>query len=557
MLKITRCLLALGLFLLAGSTALAQGPSPQHSDPMWQVSYWANKYMKGTPVLERSEVAIDHDWGADPPGPGIESDAFSARWTRYIDVSTARSYRFNVICDDGMRVFVDNALILDEWHDQPAMGMAVDKYLDVGHHQVVVEYYENAYAAVAKFWMSPDVPSAIVYWKGEYFNNTTLSGASALVRDDTNLNFHWNEDTPAPGIINADNFSVRWTRNLDLPAGPYRFYLTVDDGARLWVNGQLLIDSWKDQWVQTYTADLWLPGGSVPIKLEYYEHTGGAFADLSWEAFGTIRNWRGEYYNNMTLSGSPALMRDDVAINFDWGNGSPAPGTVSADHFSARWTRNLDFPAGTYHFALTADDGVRLWVNGHLLIDAWKDQSPTAYGGDIYLPGGSVPLKLEYYENEYGATVKLSWGVPVDNAAHTVIVDNASPGFERGGRASSWHSAPGGFGNSMVWTFNSNIVHSGYNWGRWYPALQAGRYEVFALIPDLYSTTSRARYWVSHAGGLALRIVDQNSVGNRWLSLGTYQFAGTRADYVSLSDVTYEPNLTRMVAWDAMKWEPR
>jgi len=61
---------------------------------------------------------------------------------------------------------------------------------------------------------------------------------------------------------------------------------------------------------------------------------------------------------------------------------------------------------------MTVDDGSRLYVNGHLLIDAWKDQAPTTYFGDIFLPGGPVTVQMEYYENGGGATVQLVWDAP-------------------------------------------------------------------------------------------------------------------------------------------------
>ena len=77
------------------------------------------------------------------------------------------------------------------------------------------------------------------------------------------------------------------------------------------------------------------------------------------------------------------------------------------------------------------------------------------------------------------------------------------------------------------------------------------------MVPEQYSTCSRAHHWVSHAGGFTQRSVDQNGDGNRWISLDTGQFTGTRADYVSLADETYEPYLKSMVAWDAMKGAPR
>ena len=87
-----------------------------HSDPYWQASYWNNTSLSGTPVLQRQETALDHDWSTGSPGSGVTSDTFSARWTRYIDTA-AGTYRFTATSDDGIRVWVDSALIIDQWHD--------------------------------------------------------------------------------------------------------------------------------------------------------------------------------------------------------------------------------------------------------------------------------------------------------------------------------------------------------------------------------------------------------------------------------------------------------
>jgi hypothetical protein len=264
--------------------------------------------------------------------------------------------------------------------------------------------------------------------------------------------------------------------------------------------------------------------------------------------------WRGEYYNNVSLGGSPVLVRDDAKIDFGWGAGSPGPG-VNADQFSVRWTRTLSLPAGSYRFAMTIDDGGRLWVNGHMLIDEWRDHNGQTYYGDIYLPGGNVPVKMEFYENLGNAVARLSWSTGAQPG--TVIVDDKDAGFEKGGSPSSWRTVYEGYNGRLLWTKNNDYVRPNYNWGRWYPKLAAGRYEVFVYIPYRYTTTSHARYWVSHADGLTLRTVDQSSNGDRWVSLGTYRFRGTRDDYLSLADVTFEPYLSRLIAWDAAKWVPR
>jgi hypothetical protein len=320
----------------------------------------------------------------------------------------------------------------------------------------------------------------------------------------------------------------------------------------------LLIDQWHDHPATTYTARKYLGTGHHLVEVQYYENQGLAVAKLSWTLdSGATSGWKGEYYNNRTLSGSPALVRDDAEVNFSWGGGSPGGG-VNADVFSVRWSRNLSLSAGTYRFYLTVDDGGRLYVNGHLLIDAWKDQAATSYHGDIYLPGGSISVQLEYYESYGDAVAKLSWGLASGPApGGAVIVDDTSAGFSKGGNASSWRTVAEGYGGRLLWTFNNDSQRANYNWAHWTPQLEARSYEVFVYIPDRYTTTSRARYWVSHAGGYTLREVNQNTNGGRWVSLGTYKFRGTSSDYVSLSDVTYEAYLSRIVGFDAVKWEPR
>jgi hypothetical protein len=89
--------------------------------------------------------------------------------------------------------------------------------------------------------------------------------------------------------VNADNFSVRWTGRVQAPVtGSYRFTTLSDDGVRLWVNGQLLIDNWTNHAPTTNTsAAISLSAGvKYTITLEYYEKTGGATARLQWSYTG-------------------------------------------------------------------------------------------------------------------------------------------------------------------------------------------------------------------------------------------------------------------------------
>jgi hypothetical protein len=154
-----------------------------------------------------------------------------------------------------------------------------------------------------------------------------------------------------------------------------------------------------------------------------------------------------------------------------------------------------------------------------------------------------------------GETIRFS-----DSPAPTgvVIVDDDDGGFVRSGSPSGWRTVDEGYDGSLTWTRNNNQERVGYNRARWYPGLTEGRYEVLVYIPERYTTTASARYWVSHRDGYTLHIVDQSTHGNRWVSLGTYWFTGTLPyDHVSLSDVTQEPYLSRLIAFDAVKWVPR
>lgn len=391
------------------------------------------------------------------------------------------------------------------------------------------------------------------YWQAAYWNNMTMSGAPVLQREEANLDYNWGQGSPAPSV-HVDSFSARWTRYLYLTAGTYRFTSTSDDGMRVMVDGQTIINEWNDHSAKTVSADKALSMGHHLVVVEYYEHLVDAVARLSWAPVTPSNKWHGAYYNNKTLSGTPALERADAQIQFNWGNGSP-PG-INADNFSVRWTRNLPLDAASYRFTLTIDDGARLWVNGHLLIDEWKVQAAHTYTGDIYVAGGNVPVKLEYFENTGLAVAKLSWA-KLGASPGTVIVDDVDSGFVKGGAASSWRTEAEGYNNHLHWTKNNDTTRPNYNWGRWYPNLAAGKYQVYVYIPERYTTTSHARYWISHAGGYTLKIVNQNAHGDEWVSLGTYTFSGTDEDYVSLSDVTYESYLAYLIAWDAVKWVPR
>lgn len=127
-------------------------------------------------------------------------------------------------------------------------------------------------------------------------------------------------------------------------------------------------------------------------------------------AIPLVKGLAGEYYNNIQLSGTAALTRTDAIIDFNWRQGSP-DAALGVDRFSIRWSGKIKpLYDEQYTFYTTSDDGIRVWVNGQSVIDSWTKQSGTERKGNITLKAGQLyDIKVEYYENEGDARVRLMW----------------------------------------------------------------------------------------------------------------------------------------------------
>jgi hypothetical protein len=129
-----------------------------------------------------------------------------------------------------------------------------------------------------------------------------------------------------------------------------------------------------------------------------------------------ITEWRGEYYDNLKLTGDYALVRNDKKIDFNWGNGSPDT-ALSSDHFSARWTRKLSFDQAIYRFHLLMDDGAALWIDDRLVIDEWKEGASREVTIDLEMSKGEHNIKVEYFEA--GGQAKVSfWSEKLTNVSY-------------------------------------------------------------------------------------------------------------------------------------------
>ena len=300
-------------------------------------------------------------------------------------------------------------------------------------------------------------------WVAEYYNNNDLDGAPVLVRKEEGefIDRYYNGASSAECFVGAENYSVRWTRKLTVVGGIYRFSVTGDDGVRLYIDDKLKIDEWRYQSPTTFNANVELTTGVHDIRLEYFQGGVIAQARLIWGPSNSScsqmvasDHWRGEYFNNIYLAGNSVMTRDDGisdSLNFNWGGDGPSSAcNVFADYFSARWTRTVNFGAGTHRFTVGVDNGVRLWVGGQLIIDQWADLPPRTLTGNIsFSTAGSREIRLEFFEALGGASVSLSWAsspAPPSNLAATAAsssqinlswIDNS--GNEDGFKIERWN----------------------------------------------------------------------------------------------------------------------
>lgn len=120
--------------------------------------------------------------------------------------------------------------------------------------------------------------------KGDYYANTTsFVGTPAFSRTDTVVSFNWGAAGPGGGV-SADNFCVRWTGQVQPPtSGTYTFYTFSDNGTRLWVNNQLIIDNWTAPSASEVNGTISLTGGTkYNIRLDFFETAGNATVFMQW-----------------------------------------------------------------------------------------------------------------------------------------------------------------------------------------------------------------------------------------------------------------------------------
>lgn len=397
----------------------------------YKAEYYNNRYLSGSPVLTRCEAwPINQNWGSGGPGNGLPNDNFSVRWTGQAYIA-AGTYTIIAKADDGIRAWIGSDQVINAWRDQAPTEYRATRTLSGGTYNIKVEYYENGGGAVAQFrWDAQSgVPAGYTFCANEN-QRCTFSGTMDV----------------AYGAQGKFNYKYGIVGGIDCNNNTF---------------GDPISGVVKACYIKAS------PQNSCP----------------------TITAWKGQYWNNRYLSGNPVLCRNDGSVNFDWGGGGPGSG-VPVDNFSARWERTQYFDAATYRFHLKGDDGIRLWVDGLLAIDQWKDQSFTEYTRDLSLSAGNHSLKVEYYENGGGAAVKLWWDKLTTSGSGNLA--KGKPAYAWSQESASYPPAKGNDGNYLTRWSSRISATLGDQW--WWVDL--GSRQTFDRVIICWEAAYAARHYV-------------------------------------------------------------
>jgi hypothetical protein len=360
-------------------------------------------------ALTRTDATVDFDWADLSPDPAVQTDNFSVRWSGQVMPPVTASYTFTTSSDDGVRLYVNGQLVVDNWTDHGVTQNSGSIALTAGlKYDIRMDYYDHAMLATARLsWAYPgqaiqivpqwalypapavNQPPAVNAGPDVTITLPAVATLAGTARDDglpspPALTTTWSkisgrEDSSGGTVVFANPNAAATTATFGAD-GIYVLRLTVSDGA------------------VTVSDDVTITVNPAPVM-------------------GSGTGLVGDYFNDPN-NGSHFVTavrgRLDPTVNFDWASASPASG-VSVDNFSVRWTGQVQAPAtANYTFTTVADDGVRLWVNGQLLVDNWIDQAATTRtSAPVALTAGVLyDIKLEYFEHTGLATAKLLWAYP-------------------------------------------------------------------------------------------------------------------------------------------------
>jgi hypothetical protein len=210
---------------------------------------------------------------------------------------------------------------------------------------------------------------------GCYYDDVSFQNL-ALTRTDAAINFDWGNGSPGSGL-DSETFSVVWKGNFGFSAGNYKFTAVADDGVRVYVDNQLILDGWADQPPTTYEATVPVAEGTHLVTMEYYEFYGGAVAKLSFAPTGASTSAAPPAAAPSPPAAGPSQAPAPTSLDESWPRiGAAAFGGSPREYCSdsaVQWMSRMSVVFVGIWDGYQKTCGARSWGQ---TIQAVKDQSP-------------------------------------------------------------------------------------------------------------------------------------------------------------------------------------
>jgi beta-N-acetylglucosaminidase len=412
---------------VAGLAELKFDLTDNLSSDQWIGLAYSNPDFTGKSAkIENMPQTIDfhYNWERNAPAPNIPADNFSTIFYKNVEVKEG-IYNVEVHANDRVQIYIDGELVIDEWDNTQGLKYFDNPiYLKAGRHDVVIKYSDVAGLAELKFNLSNSLNTN--KWVGIAYSRPDLTGESAIIKDlPETINFHknWGWGSPAPNIP-VDHFSSIFQKNITVQEGAYNLRVNANDGVQVFVDGVKVIDEWdNDQGLKFFGKPVYLSAGSHVITIKHKELVG--VAELQFEIDDLLREnrWYGLAFPNQDFSGTPVLLGYQPQIpelNFDWGTGSPHE-SIPVDHFSTLFQRYIVTENGEYELNVTANDGVRVYIDGELVLDEFDNVSRGSWVKTITLSAGKHHVLVKNFE--ITGVAELSVSIKAKEKVTTKYVD--------------------------------------------------------------------------------------------------------------------------------------
>ena len=438
-------------------------PTGTRASRQWRVEYYTNRSLRGTPARVESAPDVDFDWGTGGPFdvtiplpfasftiPGSPRDEFSARFTRVRRMRPGW-YRFTLKGDDGVRLWVDDRLVINHWKEQASTSYTAEHYVTGGDHVLRVEYFE------ARGRADVELQIQAIEFRFQLFANENLAGTPAATFDDGMTDLEWRHAPPVGTAASNGRFSLRATGRKHFAAGTYTFHARHTGGCRMWIDGAPVLDDWAG--TSGSGAPVALSAGMHDVRVEFAHRTTippadakayyraalafdwseaawtgrvhldparRAIADAGWPDADSVY----EAFRVQALTGDPVLAHrytvppppgaaysaaDGTAVqlgfptNASFGAGIPGGGAIddSTSFFSAIFTRRIHLPQeGRYQVSLASDEAFRVCIDGNKVLER-RFGGGDPFASEVVLGAGVHDVSIEYADSGWGSVLSF------------------------------------------------------------------------------------------------------------------------------------------------------